>query len=199
MCPLRKDHIADTLVAQPTHILSDHAVGMAETQSPDTALAEPTWGAPAQPRAPWTHGHTLAAVGIALALAVGGGAVIYAATSGDRNQMEQDGRQMPGPGGPGPGNSLGDMAPPIHGEFVVADGAGGYRTEYLQHGEVTEVSDTSITTRSDDGFTQTYTLTPDTETRTPDGFAVGDTAIVRAVDQGGQLVATELTEGRRQP
>lgn len=169
----------------------------------DRTVAEPTWGAPVPPKQPWTRTHTLAAAGIAVVLAVGGGAVIYAATSGGRNEGMGPG----GPGGPnaqrmpgnGPGGGDEDMAPPIHGEFVVADEAGGYRTDLLQHGSVTEISDTSITARSDDGFVQTYVITPDTEQMTPDGFAVGDVAIVRATQQDGQLVATSLTEGRRQP
>lgn len=180
---------------------------MSDEDTSNTALAEPVWGSPLPPKQPWSHTHTLAAIGIAVVLAVGGGAVIYAATSGEGNQgMQTNGPGGPGgpggqrmPGGPGPGTDLEDSAPAIHGEYVVADDAGGFRTDVVQHGEVTEVSDTSITTRSDDGFTQTYTILPATEQLTPDGFSVGDIAIVRATKQGDQFVATSLTEGRRQP
>ena len=47
----------------------------------------------------------------------------------------------------------------LHGTFVVPDGDGGYRTVVTQRGEVTAVSDTSLTVRSEDGFVATYRLT----------------------------------------
>ncbi|MCY7372254.1 MAG: hypothetical protein LH461_00900 [Spirochaetaceae bacterium] len=54
-------------------------------------------------------------------------------------------------GGPGRGA--------LHGTFVVPDADGGYRTVVSQRGEVTAVSDTSLTVRSEDGFVATYRLT----------------------------------------
>jgi hypothetical protein len=54
------------------------------------------------------------------------------------------------------------MSEALHGEYVVSDGNGGYTTELLQNGEVTAVSDTSITAKSDDGYTKTYTIDSDT-------------------------------------
>ena len=48
----------------------------------------------------------------------------------------------------------------IHGSFVVPKQGGGYQTVDTQVGTVTGVSSTSITVRSVDGFTQTYTSTP---------------------------------------
>ena len=44
---------------------------------------------------------------------------------------------------------------PLHGQDVVAVGAGGYITVLSQSGIVTATSPTSITVRSEDGFTQT--------------------------------------------
>ena len=46
----------------------------------------------------------------------------------------------------------------LHGEFVVPDGAGGYNTVLTQTGTVTAISPTSITVRSEDGFSQTYVI-----------------------------------------
>jgi len=59
-------------------------------------------------------------------------------------------------GGPmGPGLGMGGA---LHGELVVADGNGGYRTVEVQRGKATAVSGSSITVRSEDGFTQTYAV-----------------------------------------
>jgi hypothetical protein len=49
----------------------------------------------------------------------------------------------------------------IHGEFVVRT-ADGYRTVDVQRGRVTAVSGSSLTVRSDDGFTGSYSVTGDT-------------------------------------
>ena len=51
---------------------------------------------------------------------------------------------------------------PLHGEFVVSDANGGYTTMLTQTGTVTAVSATSITVKSDDGYTQIYMISPTT-------------------------------------
>ena len=130
----------------------------------DTASsATPTPDAPDEPpRRGWTRGQTLAAVGVAAVIAAFGGAAIYAATGlgagmhagpgagrwGGPRSTEDPGRGPDGWRGP---------AAPLHGEFVVAEN-GGYVTELIQTGVLTAASDTSITARSADGFTQTYAL-----------------------------------------
>lgn len=151
---------------------------------------EPFWGAP-QPGPKWTSRNTLAAVGIAAVIAAFGGAAIYAATGGHSNAM--------GPGGFGPGPrghdaQLSAMGPAdaLHGEFVVAQN-GGYTTELVQIGVVTAVSETSITAKSEDGFTQTYTLSPNGRSANND-LAVDDTVTVRATKTGGAVTATMVTE-----
>jgi hypothetical protein len=58
--------------------------------------------------------------------------------------------------GPMMGGGLMGLAGALHGELVVPDGNGGYKTIVVQRGQATSVSDTSITVKSDDGFTQTY-------------------------------------------
>lgn len=44
----------------------------------------------------------------------------------------------------------------IHGEFVVPDGNGGYRTVASQYGEITAVGQDAFTVRSEDGYTREY-------------------------------------------
>ena len=60
----------------------------------------------------------------------------------------------------GPGPHLGGRA--LHGEFVTKDADGDFRTMAMQHGEVTAVSATSVTVRSEDGYSRTYAVTDDT-------------------------------------
>src|SRR3954471_18181616 len=120
-------------------------------------FAPPRWG--------WREG--VSAVVVAAVIAALGGAAIYAATTGPSHQFGT-GHQGAGPpgamlGGGGHGATgrpgLGDMGPTsLHGEFVVADPAGGYSTELTQTGTVTAISPTSITVRSQDGFTQAYVI-----------------------------------------
>lgn len=50
----------------------------------------------------------------------------------------------------------------VHGEFMVADGAGGHRRMYKQVGQVTEANEPRMTVKSADGFSRTYTLGVDT-------------------------------------
>lgn len=52
----------------------------------------------------------------------------------------------------------------VHGEFVVRT-KDGFRTVFVHKGEVTEVSATSITVKSADGFTKSYPVTGDTKVR----------------------------------
>lgn len=156
---------------------------------------DPVWGAPQTEPAHWSLKKTLAAVGIAAVLAGAGAAVIYAASG----STEQSG---PGFGGPpggmgGMGGPPGAMGQPgtsdaLHGEFVISDGRGGFATEVTQTGTVTEISDASITARSEDGFTQTYLITADTrQGRTP--LEQGDTASIRAVAGAGTNTATVIS------
>ena len=171
----------------------------------DTRVApEPVWGAPPLAPAHWSKNKTIAAVGIATVLAAGGAAVIYAADdSGGQTHGPGFGG---GPGGaPGPGRGPGSGGPnsgasaavptALHGQFVVSDGHGGYTTELTQTGTVTEITDTAITARSEDGFTQTYVVTTDTrQARNP--VQTGDTATIRATADNGRNTATAISPQR---
>jgi hypothetical protein len=128
-----------------------------------------TWGAAPserQPKQKWSAKKIAIAAVVAVGIAGAGGVAVYAASgSTDSSTGAQQG---PGGGTGGPGGNMGGgpgggtMSEALHGEYVVSDGNGGYTTELLQNGEVTAVSDTSITAKSDDGYTKTYTIDSDT-------------------------------------
>ncbi|GAA4003814.1 hypothetical protein GCM10022247_25930 [Allokutzneria multivorans] len=120
-----------------------------------TETQEPGWGGPQpEPTRTWSARKTAVAAAIAVGIAVAGGVTIYA-VGGETPAASQ------GPGGRGPmmfGPGGGPVRESLHGEFVVSDGKGGYKTERTQTGSVTEVSATSITAKSADGYTQVYTV-----------------------------------------
>ena len=67
-------------------------------------------------------------------------------------------------------------------EYVASDGDGGYTTELMQTGEVTAISDTSVTATSDDGYTRTSTIDADTVL----GNGNSDTATADSVSEAGR-------------
>jgi hypothetical protein len=160
------------------------------TPQPQTSghTAEPEWGA-AQHRPPqrWSTKKTLAAVAIAVGVASAGGAAIYAAGSSTEASASQGGMQ----GGPGGGPQLGGgqsgLMNALHGEFVVSDGNGGYTTELMQTGTVTAVSSSSLTAKSDDGYTKTYTI--------DSGTAVGNNAEISSIANGDTVTVVATVSG----
>lgn len=159
------------------------------------------WGAP-QPPPRWGLRATVAAVGVATVIAAIGGAAIYAATESDSHSFGAP-HQALGPGGgvpAGPGGQHGTGGGPgpaavastsLHGEFVVPDGAGGYSTVLTQTGTVTAISPTSITVRSEDGFSQTYVI-PRTAGNAGAPFATDDRVVVRATRDGQTATITNI-------
>jgi hypothetical protein len=86
----------------------------------------------------------------------------------------------------------------LHGEFVVADGTGTFRTVTSQTGRVTAISPTSVTARSDDGYSQTYVIpvpNPGGVAATPP-FAVNDEVTIRATRTGQTASVTTITYAR---
>jgi hypothetical protein len=77
----------------------------------------------------------------------------------------------PGRGGPFPRGRLGAGIGQnlLHGEFVVKNNDGKVTTMVEQHGSVTAVSATSISLKSEDGFTGTYAVNNDTRVRVGGG------------------------------
>jgi hypothetical protein len=165
-----------------------------------THTEEPVWGAPVASAKRWGMRETAVAVGVAAVIAALGGAAIYAATEGSshpmgaRNTFAGAG-QHSGPMG-GPGGQTGTGPAPLHGEFVVPDGAGAYTTELTQTGTVTAVSANNITVRSEDGFSQTYVVPQSSDGATP-AVAVNDDVTIRATRTGQTVTVTDI--GKPQP
>jgi hypothetical protein len=146
------------------------------------------------------------AVGIGLAL----GAAGIAAAADDVTQSpapDANAKITPGPGvaklpglrGPhGHGRHGWGHAGALHGEFVVPDGNGGYRTVLTQRGVVTAVSTTSLTVKSEDGYTKTYALNPSTVVVSGrDGIGTvekGESVAVMATEAGGTATATHVKD-----
>jgi hypothetical protein len=90
------------------------------------------------------------------------------------------------------------MAGAIHGELVVPDGSGGYRTVVVQRGTASNVGSDTITVKSDDGFTETYDVPADTGVGALreglDSIKDGANVVVLAEKKGGTLTATHVMD-----
>jgi len=103
----------------------------------------------------------------------------------------------PGKGGPHRGQfGLGGA---LHGEFVIKKDDGTYQTVATQRGEVTAVSKESITVKSEDGYSRTYTITEDTLVNAArdgiDDVKTGNTVTVSAVVADGKATASQINDG----
>jgi hypothetical protein len=153
----------------------------------------------------WSLRGTAAAVGIAAVIAGVGGAAVYAATDSGPRMMGMHGGPGPGlgdrPGMPPRDDIAREAAPDsasVHGEFVVADGTGGFTTMISQTGRVTAISDTAVTARSDDGYSQTYVIPAGNLgglAATPP-FAVDDEVTIRATRTGQTVSVTTIAYAR---
>ena len=90
----------------------------------------------------------------------------------------------------------------IHGQFTVPAPNGGYETILTQHGVVQSVSSSSITVKSEDGFTHTYSVNNDTLVAAGNNgisdVAKGDTVHVLAVgDAAKEIVDATKVQGLR--
>ena len=160
-------------------------------------------GAPQPSSGSWGRRKTAAALAVAAVIAALGGAAIYAATEGSPHSFGAP-HQASGPAGGmpgGPGGQHGAVGGPgpaavgptsLHGEFVVPDGAGGYTTELTQTGSVTAISPTSITIRSEDGYSQTYVIPNTAGNAGAPPFAVNDQVVVRATRNGQTATVTNI-------
>jgi hypothetical protein len=111
---------------------------------------------------------------------------------------QQQKPDRPGKGGFGPRGEFG-LGGALHGEFVVPKDGGGYQTVATQRGEVTAVSKDSITVKSADGYSRTYTLTEDTLVNAArdgiDDVKTGNTVTVIAVVTDGKATASSVNDG----
>jgi len=137
------------------------------------------------------HGRLLPVLGVALVALAGGGGLAYvaqhsgstaAADASSAAQSSTPGATPSAPlsarpgggfgrgfgglglGGPGLGGfGFGGFGGAIHGQLTEPKAGGGYQTVAVQRGTVTDVSSSSITVRSADGYAATYAVTSSTE------------------------------------
>ncbi|MBB2993377.1 hypothetical protein FHR72_004885 [Mycolicibacterium iranicum] len=150
----------------------------------DTDHHEPASGDQPTRTRPWGLRETVTAVGVAAVIAGLGGAAAYAATGAASPQFGgPPGQHAAAPGGvgPGPGGRGPQQGPPVHGTVVVADGSGGFVTVVSQTGIVTATGPGSLTVRSEDGFTQTWTTTSGQGS----GVGVDDSVMVEGRQESG--------------
>ncbi len=99
----------------------------------------------------------------------------------------------------GHGNGRFGLGGALHGEFVVPKDGGGYQTVATQRGQVTAVSKDSITVKSEDGYSRTYSITEDTLVNAArDGIADvknGNTVNVFAIVADGKATAASIDDG----
>jgi hypothetical protein len=152
----------------------------------------------------------LAAAGVAVVIAGGSGAAVYAVTSagnaanaanqgfaGGPGRAAGQGQAGSGVNGGfqgGPGNlGLGAAGQAVHGEYVVQRN-GQYVTELEQTGTITSVSSGKITVKSADGFEQSYAITSDTAIASLG--ARGNRGQGQSQSQQGSLSASSLANGQ---
>ncbi len=105
-------------------------------------------------------------------------------------------RRGPGRGGLFGGPGMHGLGGALHGEAVVPKADEGYQTVHTQRGDVTKVSNSSITVKSEDGFSQTYVVTADTVVNANrdgiDSIDKGDEVHVLGVEDGGDITALQV-------
>jgi hypothetical protein len=200
---------------------------MAESRGP-AEPARPAGGGRRLPRPLILAGVAVAALGsgagIAFAATSGGATAAASATSvaaspspspsgphGPARFFGPGHRKFNGPGFfGGPGGGLGGpvafgglLGGPgifgaVHGQIVIPKPGGGYQTVDIQRGTVTAVSSTSITLKSADGFTKTYTVTSstlvDAQRSGIGSIKVGNEASVVATQNGSVATASSITD-----
>ncbi len=119
-----------------------------------------------------------AALAGAVALALTGtGAALAWSDASTPSPSPSPSQSAPGNSGKAPGQNKPGKAQrsqPLHGEEVVKNADGTFQTVLEQRGTVESVNASAITVKSEDGFTQTYTVNGDTKiTRIPPAAADG--------------------------
>jgi len=142
---------------------------------------------------------TIVAGVAAVAVAGGAGAAVAVGSSGiPANAATVAASQVqPTPTHPGFGG-MGSRIPILHGQAVLSKPGGGYQTVAFQRGTVTAVSTGSITLKSTDGFTQTYTINDSTVVGAHragiSSVKSGDTASVIATVSGKTFTAMRIID-----
>jgi hypothetical protein len=149
----------------------------------------------------------IVAAAAGLVLAIGGAAVANAVTTTNTTATTTQNGAAPGGAMDRPGGQAGagagrgaaaGLAGALHGDFVASDGNGGYVTKRLQSGTVTAVSDTSITAKSADGHSTTYTIDSSTSVNNGNNqvgdIKTGDTVTIVGRVSGGTATATTISD-----
>jgi len=174
------------------------------------------------PKGTWTAKKGLLVGGAAVVLGAAAGAGAYAAGNGSgtaANAQGAGGASQFGPGGQsgmaGPGSQSGTnggmaggpgglgmgaagLNAAIHSEYVVLEGSN-YVTMAGQAGTVTDVSATSLTVKSEDGFSRTYAVGSDVQVtqgvRQRGGTSTGSALSLSNVTTGASVRVTALKNG----
>jgi hypothetical protein len=144
--------------------------------------------------------------GVAVAALLGGGAAALAVTNSSAPSAAGPSsvaaapvpaHMAQGPGGPGARMGFRRFGV-LHGQFTIAKPGGGYQTVDIQNGDVTGVTNSSITLKSSDGFTHSYAVVASTAVDAQrDGIAsvkVGNQALVLATVSGGTATAVNIRD-----
>lgn len=105
---------------------------------------------------------------IVLTLTGAGAAAVWAGTAQSATPIAGPTTLATQPPGNPPGEGQArkkDRAVPLHGESVVKKGDGGFETRLTQQGAIDAVSGSSITVKSEDGFSQVYAINAVTKIR----------------------------------
>jgi hypothetical protein len=179
-----------------------------------------TYGPPRWQR--WRVSRPIAVAGVAVVALAGGAGIGYAATrsapakvggGADTAVVAPAASASPSASGPaGTGNGprrvwvkfpggpglfgLGMAGGAIHGQLTVPKSGGGYQTVDVQDGTVTAVSTGSVTVKSADGYTATYTVTGNTvidaKAAGIGSVKKGDTVFVTATVSGSTATAASI-------
>jgi hypothetical protein len=189
--------------------MSEEQISGPPEQSGDSGGWRPSFG-----RLP----RTALAGGLAAGLALGGAGLAFAATSATSSSSPSNASPSttvpaPGrpklafPGGPrafgglgglGGLGAIGGLGGVVHGQLTVPNKSGGYQTVEIQTGKAGPVSSSSITVKSPDGYTHTYSVSPSTVVDAQrDGIASvasGDQVSVVATVVSGKDTATNIVD-----
>ncbi|HVV13323.1 hypothetical protein [Amycolatopsis sp.] len=164
------------------------------TEPTTTPEAPPAWGDPQPPAPKWSGRKTAISAAVAVVIVAIGGVAIYLGTSSADSSQQGGMGGFPGGGrmgGMGQARGLASLASALHGDFTVSEN-GSYVTERMQSGEVSAISATSITVKSKDDYTQTYTI--DSSTEKASNVASGSSVLVIAKVSGSTATATAVTD-----
>jgi hypothetical protein len=137
----------------------------------------------------WRLGRPIAVAGVAVVALAGGAGIGHAATHSLAAKGATDTAAV---AAPSPHGCV------LHGQVTVPKSGGGYQTLDVQCGTVTAVSTGSVTVKSADGFTHTYTVTSKTlvvaEAAGIGSVKAGDTVFVAATVSGSTATAAKIVD-----